>query len=138
MIQQAHAFRGEYIDVCAQIEHWALGVIARADTEKKPPYLFGLKLKRVGEIAGSSQLFCNPGRVSDLLERLKPLAELRSQLAHAIVQSPNQCDDPVFAWEVSGPDGARFWLRQSEMGHHLSELKKIRKELADQPLKTGG
>lgn len=134
MSQHAHAFRGEYIDVCAQIEHWALSVIERADAGKKPPYLFGLKLRRVGEIAATSQLFCKPARVCELLDQLKPLADLRSQLAHGIVQSPNQSSDPVFAWEVAGSDNARFWLRQSEMIDRLCALKKIRKELADQKL----
>lgn len=134
MNQHAHAFRGEFIDVCAQVEQWTLKVIKHADPGGKPPYLFGLKLKRVGEIATTGTLFSKPARVCDLLDQLKPLAELRSQLAHAVVQTPSQGSDPIFAWEVAAPDGNRFWLKQSEMSSLLGDLKKIRKELTDQKL----
>lgn len=134
MSQQAHAFRGEFIDVCAQVELWALSIIERVDKGVKAPHLFGQKLGRIEEIAKQGEVFCKPARVRDLLEKFKPLAELRSRLAHAVAQTPSQGADPIFAWEVAGPCGTRFWLRQSEMIRLLIDLKKLRKELADQKL----
>ncbi|OYY88875.1 MAG: hypothetical protein B7Y45_14025 [Sphingomonas sp. 28-66-16] len=140
MCRDAHAFRGEYIDVCAQIENWALEMIDEANDGQKLPYLFGQKLKKVGQLAAGDTLFSKPMRVRELLERLKPFAELRSKLAHALVQPGSPGTDPIFAFEMPGApsppdDTGRFWLRLSDMNHLISELKKLRKELADQKIK---
>jgi hypothetical protein len=137
----AHAFRGEFLDLCAQIEQWALERIRQVGDDSKTPYLFGQKLKRVGELAADDTVFSRPARVRELLDRLKPFAELRSKLAHSVMQPSSQAADAIYAFEVAGapepPDHAgRFWLRTSDMAPLICELKKIRKELSDQKVKA--
>jgi hypothetical protein len=140
MCQQAHAFRGEYLDLCAQIEHWAMEMIEKADKAKKAPVMFGPRLRRVQEIAGDDLFFDKPKRVLTIMDTLSPFVTLRSNFAHAVVRASEATGDQVFVFEMPGTspvpfDAGRFWLRASEMKQTLTQLRAIFKHLQDQRLK---
>jgi hypothetical protein len=147
MIHDAHAFRGEYIDVCAQIERWAVEVIRNAETSagapRKMPHLLGQKLKLVAELASDDTIFAKPMRVRELLARLQPYIDLRSHLAHATMTVTGEGTAEIYAFDLPGADGppscgGRFWLTPGDGRSLLSRLKKNRKELSDQKLRSGG
>lgn len=146
MIHDAHAFRGEYIDVCAQIERWAVEVIRSVETSPsappKMPHLLGHKLKRVAELAAADTIFAKPARVRELLAKLQPYIELRSHLAHATMTVAGEGAAEIYAFDLPGADrppscGGRFWLTPDDGRSLLTSLKKSRKELADQKLRSG-
>lgn len=147
MIHDAHAFRGEYIDICAQIERWAVEVIRSAETSpavpRKMPHLLGQKLKLVAELASDDTIFVKPMRVRELLTRLQPYIDLRSHLAHATMMVAGEGAAEIYAFDLPGADGlpscsGRFWLTPDDGRGLLVGLKKNRKELSDQKLRSGG
>ncbi|MEO5495070.1 MAG: hypothetical protein ABIR08_13705 [Sphingomonas sp.] len=104
MIHDAHAFRGEFIDLCAQIECWAVTVIRSAPAlasgkTDKMPHLLGQKLKLIGELADDDTVFARPARIRDLLEEIAPLMKLRSDLAHACLSLANDGTDEIYAFD---------------------------------------
>lgn len=145
MIHDAHAFRGEFIDLCAQIECWAVKVICSAPAvasgkTDKMPHLLGQKLKLIGELAVDDTVFARPARIRELLQEIAPLMKLRSDLAHACLSLAHEGANEIYAFElpVVPADSAvpsRFWLKREETPNLLRDLKKARKELADQQLK---
>jgi len=146
MIHDAHAFRGEYIDTCAQIERWAVEVIhaaaSPAETPRKMPHLLGQKLKLVTELAGGDTIFAKPARVRDLLARLQPYIDLRSHLAHATVTVAGEGAAEIYAFDLPAADGppscnGRFWLRPDDVRSLLSGLRVHLKQLSDQKLRPG-
>jgi hypothetical protein len=144
MKQTAHLFRGEYIDLCAQIEQWAVEVLSSEAARNsgrikgKGPYLFGQKLKLVAELAGSeNSIFSKPSRVGELLAQINDYAQLRAELAHATVRVVGQNSEAVFAFDVRAdrpfPHGStRFWLTPADAARIISELKQIVKQIRDQ------
>lgn len=144
MIQQAHSFRGEYIDLCAQIEQWAVDVISRQQSQSvipakiKLPYLFGQKLAFVKKLVDTEiKIFSNPARVTELLAKIESYTQLRADLAHATVRVIGQNSDTIFAFEVKTdqafPNGTRrFWLTQQDAHRIISELKQLVKQIGDQ------
>ena len=147
MLHDAHAFRGEYIDVCAQIERWAVEVIRSAPrpagASRKMPHLLGHKLKLVAELAVDDTAFAKPARVRDLMARLQPYIELRSHLAHATLTVAGDGDAQIYAFDLPAADSLpssadRFWLTPDDARSLLAGLKKSRKELSDQKLRSNG
>jgi hypothetical protein len=145
MIHDAHAFRGEYIDVCAQIERWAVEVIRRAvvpsDGSRRMPHLLGQKLKLVAELAADDTVFAKPIRVRQLMSALQPYIDLRSHLAHATLTVVSERTTEIYAFQLPGADdlpscGGRFWLTPDDARGLLAGLKKSRKELCDQKLRA--
>ena len=146
MLHDAHAFRGEFIDICAQIERWAVGVIGSAPAQRngkadKLPHLLGQKLKLIGELAADDAVFAKPARIRELPDDIAPLMKLRSDLAHATLSLVGSGAEEIYAFELSGfesrPAGeGRFWLKRDETPPLVIALKKARKELADQKLKS--
>lgn len=146
MIHDAHAFRGEYIDVCAQIERWAVEVIRSAETSpaapRKMPHLLGQKLKLIAEFASDDAIFVKPARIRELLTKLQPYIDLRSHLAHATMMVTGEGPAEIYAFHLPGADGlpscgGRFWLTPDDGRSLLAGLKKNRKELLDQKLRSG-
>lgn len=146
MIRNAHTFRGEYIDTCAQIEQWAIEVMqtpraqATGKVGKRLPYMFGQKLKLVAELAQDDTIFSRPSRVRELLNRLAPYATLRSALAHATCTYTGTGKALTIIFEMPGAlplpvTEGRFWLTPQDTSAVISQLKAIRKELADQRVK---
>ena len=145
MVHDAYAFRGEYIDVCAQIERWAVDVIRSAEinpaSPRKMPHLLGHKLNLVAELAGDDAVFAKPTRIRELLAKLQPYIELRSQLAHATMTVTGSGAAEIYAFDLPAADrlpssGGRFWLTPDEGRGLLIRLKKNRKELSDQKLRS--
>lgn len=147
MCQEGNAFRGEYLNHCAQVEAWAVGVftsnaaIASGLLKARPPHLFGQKLKAIGELADAeSPVFSKPKRVSELLIKFEPYAKLRAELAHAVMTSFGTNPPAIFAFSnPSGggllPLGQRFWLTPLEARDLLAGLKRLAKEICDQKVK---
>lgn len=148
MKQAAHQFRGEYIDLCARIEQWAMEVFnsnAARDSggiKGKVPHLFGLKLKLATELANmKNPIFSKPERVVELMAQVSDYAQLRSELAHATIRVAGQGDEAIFAFNVpaerSFPHGSRrFWLTPSDTTRILGELRQIVKQICDQKVKS--
>jgi hypothetical protein len=146
MIHAANACRGEYIDLCAQVECWAVAVIRSAPAQAsgkagKMPHLLGQKLKLIGELADHDGVFVRPARIRELMAELEPLMKLRSDLAHARLLGKNDGAADIFAFELPTADAApkmtgRFWLRRDETAVLIAALKKSHKELTDQKLKA--
>ena len=146
MIHDAHAFRGEYIDLCAQIERWALEVLKSAPAVKsgkapsKPPHLFGQKMNAIGELtADEAGVFARPKRVRDILAELEPLLQLRSDLAHGTLSVMAIDTEELFAFEHAESERLpgvpqRLCLKRSEFPTLLGTLKTKHKELRDQKL----
>jgi hypothetical protein len=140
MCTEVHAFTGEYIELCALIERWAVPVIAKADGPSKVPSMLGPKVERLKTLAEKNTVFCKPESMKKLIARLSPHVKLRGQLAHAINHKGEFQNGTVVIFEnadISSPSRVddRFWLTLEDMPKLLSELRNIRKELADQKLK---
>lgn len=143
MIHDAHAFRGEYIDLCAQIERWAVEVLRsnpaqRSGKAPKMPHLLGQKLKLIDDLAADDTVFARPARIRGLLEQLGPLIRLRADLAHATLSMASDGTEQIYAFELPAAEPGthgRFWLRRDETAELLAALKKGRKELGDQKLR---
>ena len=147
MCKDGHAFRGEYLDHCSQVEAWAVAVFSseaakRSDfLKKRMPHLFGQKLKAIAELATTpSPIFSKPKRVTELLDKFQPYAELRSDLAHATMTAAGNNGQAIFAF--SSPTcpqlpfrGGRVWLTPSEATRLLSDLKQLTKQICDQKVK---
>lgn len=148
MIQKAHAFRGEYIDLCAHIERWAVTAICSSQAMQtgnvpaKPPHLLGQKIALITELANDrTDVFAHPKRVRVILEQLAPFLKLRSDLAHAVMTIAITDDGPVFVFEVPKENkvafvGGRFWITPAEATKVLADLRRVRKLLFDQRLAT--
>jgi hypothetical protein len=139
MCTEAHAFIGEYIELCALVERWAVPVIAKADDQNKVPPMLGAKVERL-ETLTDKGIFCKPESMKKLIARLAPHVKLRGQLAHAITHKGEFENGTVVIFEnadMSSPSRIddRFWLTLDDMPKLLSDLRTIRKEFADQKLK---
>lgn len=147
MIHEAHAFRGEYIDLCAQIERWATAALRSEDAvatgkvKAKQPYLFGQKLKLIRELAEANMVFAKPGSVRDLMIALEPFAKLRSDLAHAIVRVAEDAVGTAYTFDLANtdpgtPELTRFWFTPAETDHRLGQLRKLKKLILDQKIRS--
>lgn len=130
MSSDAYAFTGEYIHLCARIEHWAHDMIAGQCGAKSVPHTFVQKLDRIRHLAADDGVFANCKTVLSLLEKLQPHVKLRSTLAHAVVHSPTNGKDPILVFEPIGAtihpsDKGRVWVRRSETTLLIAELKVI-------------
>lgn len=148
MCKEGHAFRGEYLNACSQVEAWAMMVFASAaaakslPARKRSPHLFGEKLKIVTELAGATEpAFSKPKRVTELMTKFEPYAKLRSDLAHATMTAAGGNGETIFAF--SNPTGQRLpiareriWLTPSEASLLLSDLKQLAKEICDQKVRS--
>jgi len=148
MCKEGHAFRGEYLHHCSQVEAWAVAVFSNnlvvesGLLRKRMPHLFGQKLKAIADLAGApSPVFSRPKRVSELLEKFQPYAALRADLAHATMVSAGSNGQSIFAFD--NPNGPRLplgrermWLTPSEALGLLSELKQLTKEICDQKVRA--
>ena len=138
----AHAFRGEFIDLCARVEVWAFETLSHpASQQKKMPHLFGQKLKAVTElVVGNPDIFAKPVRVSALIAEFQPFAALRSELAHALLTCAIVDGETIFAYanpsigQLPSMTG-RFWLSTNEAAKTLSDLRQLSKHICDQKLK---
>ncbi len=140
LARAGHAFRGRFLDKCAIVEHWATTVLDGADLKKRTTYLFGQKIEAVRSLAETEPArFKAPQRVLALLEALKPFAELRARLAHAVQMVAEAADgaELVIFKPLPGttPPGLKLVLGQEDMADLIREMSRVAKELADQRLK---
>lgn len=148
MCQEAHAFRGEYLNLCAHVEAWAVGIllsdaVQKSDTVKtKLPYLFGAKLKAVASLAENHpSLLSNSKRVVELMSEFEPFARLRSDLAHAVMTVHEDEEFHTMIFDNPGVarlpkhDG-RFWVNRDEAKKLVVDLKNLVKRINDQRLKA--
>lgn len=145
MIHDAHAFRGEYIDLCARIEGWATDIlrseqVQRTGKAKRLPQMLGKKLELIGSLAADNAVFARPARIRALLAEIHPLMQLRADLAHSTLTVSTRGTDEILIFELPIAQPAphftgRFWLAGDEMPALLGMLRKSHKELNDQRLK---
>lgn len=132
------AFVGSYLNQCARVEAWTIGILqAHADKTKgaKVPHLFGQKLKAVRELADTHpSIFSKPARVVELMQRFEEPAKVRSNLAHAVNHKANNPSGNFHLFHNSGTE-ERFWFTEDDMKTALANLKKLVKEICDQQLK---
>jgi hypothetical protein len=132
------AFVGSYLNQCARVEAWTIGILqAHGDKTKaaKIPHLFGQKLKAVRELADSHPaIFSKPARVVELMQRFEEPAKVRSNLAHAVNHKATDSNETFYLFHNSGT-GERFWYPEDDMKTALTNLKKLVKEICDQQLK---
>jgi hypothetical protein len=141
LAKTGHAFRGQFLDKCATVEHWATNALDGAGQKKRKSYLFGQKIEAVRALAcAEPPRFKAPQRVLDLLGELKPFAELRTRLAHSVqtVASTDVGPDILIFTPLPGtaPVGLRLVLDDEDMASLMRDLSRITKELTDQRLKT--
>jgi hypothetical protein len=139
--QQAHAFRGEFIDLCARVEAWAFMVLASdAAKLKRMPHLFGQKVKAVTDlVTAHPEVFSKPKRVKALFDDFSPYASMRSELAHGLLSCADKNSEAIFAYSNpaagSLPDTkGRFWLTATEAAETLKNLRVLQKHICDQKL----
>ena len=141
MTHDAHAFRGEYIDLCAQVERWATYVMysdVATKTRrviKDQRYLFGDKLKVIRDLAEyHPEVFAKSNDVKVLMSEFAPFAGMRSDLAHATLQRVGH----IYAFcmpDSAPPRGAkRFWLTPDDTVRIINELKNIQKQICSQKI----
>jgi len=132
------AFVGSYLNQCARVEAWTIGILqAHADKAKgsKIPHLFGQKLKAVRELADTHpSIFSKPARVVELMQRFEEPAKVRSNLAHAVNHKATNPTGTFYLFHNSGTD-ERFWFTEDDMKAALINLKKLVKEICDQQMK---
>jgi hypothetical protein len=135
-----HAFRGEFIDLCAQAEDWLTRVLkTRAAKGDDVPHLLGLKLQATCDLVTKSpELFAKPPRVKSLLADLKTHLPLRALLAHGVLTATKLGTEEVYAFSNAGLPvtdlQSRWWIRPDETGKLITTLKQLVKELGDQKL----
>lgn len=138
-----HAFRGEYLHLCAKVETWASGaLLKRAATGAKLPHLFGHKIAAVERLLEEEPgTFRKPAAVKERLERFKPFAEMRGNLSHARMTVCDRAGETIFLFELCPQNGAspfpqRFFLTQGEINRYAGQLRKVVKELCDQKTRS--
>jgi hypothetical protein len=132
------AFVGSYLNQCARVEAWTVGILEKHTDQTKGskiPHLFGQKLKAVRELADTHpSIFNKPARVVELMQRFEEPGKLRSNLAHAVHHTASNPTGSFHLFHNSGT-GERFWFTEDDMKAALINLKKLVKEICDQNLK---
>jgi hypothetical protein len=132
------AFVGSYLNQCARVEAWTIGILQAHEHKTKVakiPHLFGQKLKAVRELADTHPaIFSKPVRIIELMQRFEAPAKVRSNLAHAVNHKATSPSGAFYLFHNSGTD-ERFWFTENDMKTALSDLKKLVKEICDQQLK---
>jgi hypothetical protein len=145
MSKQAHAFRGEFISVCARVEQWCVTVLDAAkgrEIASGKPYLFGQKLGAIKKLAEQEQsLFRHPQAVSKLMDEFAPYGALRAKLGHAVLRGCDESNSGLFAFQLPTnaalpDDNGRFWIAASEADDLIAKLKGLAKRIEDQGVKS--
>ena len=140
-----HEFRSRLLNKTALIEQWAVDVVRRssqsADTAmpKKLPHLFGKRLEAVRRIAeAKSPTMKKPATVLELLDRVRPYTDLRSALAHSVLQvAIDERDEPIFIFTHASETSAaglpqRTVFTTDEMSKLLRDLAQLANSLTQQ------
>ncbi len=142
-----HIFRGEYINICSQVEEWAINVLQNPKVttlpESKPklPHLFGKKLSAIESLIDKRpELFKNDKCTIELISEFKCYAELRSDLAHAVMKVYSKNNETIFVFTNFGQTitpkmPKRFSISISECQKLLKSLRHHVKKITDQKLK---
>src|SRR4051812_14578692 len=93
-----HRFRSQMLDKFAEIETWAVGRLRAAHPDKKLAPMLGLRFDAVRQLTEThAHLFKDAPAVAKLLDELRPLHDLRSTLAHAVLTIVSPTNGPRIA-----------------------------------------
>ena len=134
-----YRFRGEFLDCFASIENHsapALKRLVELGQAKKAPHLFGQKFDLILKAANLERLWLHRQHVSEILEALRPFAELRGLICHAIIESAVVGGLPAIALKPPGNNDwqARKLLTEDEAASLLAELRRLTAKLLKQGL----
>jgi hypothetical protein len=140
-----HNFRGKLIDICSEIERWAIDLLtskrAQAKIANEPMHLFGHKLKAVRKLAeldkgkpGPDRVLKSPTRVIELLDELQPFSDLKSALGHATQQvAITEDGSPLYLYSIAGKTSYnRLILTQKDFDDILKACRSLLKRFGDQ------
>jgi len=142
---EAHLFRSKLIDKLSVIESWACEILQLAGRSGVKSvgqqYLFGQKLKKVRELAcAEPPIFNRPEKLLALLDRLQPYADMRSSIAHAMLEGGfDETGRTIFIFETACADPLdrfrrRVCLRAEELGPHLKEIGLLANQISQRKL----
>ena len=113
--------------------------LARLDPKPRIETLIGSRVAALRKaIEQQPAIVRHPKRVAELLDRLQPLLDLRSTIAHARPTAlQSQEGERVYLFETASSDADRPWqartvLRDRELKALQGNLAKLVKELRDQ------
>ncbi|MFL6863810.1 MAG: hypothetical protein ACJ8DZ_12525 [Allosphingosinicella sp.] len=100
------------LDKFAEIETWAVGRLRAAHPDKKLAPMLGLRFDAVRQLTEThAHLFKDAPAVAKLLDELRPLHDLRSTLAHAVLTIVSPTNGPRIAlFDRADRDGEMPWL----------------------------
>lgn len=99
------AFRGQFLDSFAQIEHHLAVAVERAvelGLAKRAPHLFGQKFDLIRKTVTTEGLWEHPEHIQPIIEDLSELAELRGLIGHSIIENAMLHSGPALSIEAPG------------------------------------
>ncbi len=145
-IKCGHAFRGEYLNEFARFEYWVSGILhdkrvtELSEVKNKFPPMLGQKIKLIKVLTKKHpSLFRSSQRISELLDQMNDYLDLRSDLAHASMETVYIDKAIFFIFTNSGqnlvPDiHKRTVLSLAEFKPILHRIHQIIKQITDQNL----
>jgi hypothetical protein len=135
----AECFVGQFLGKVAEFEIWMVERLARLDPKPRIETLIGSRVAALRKaIEQKPAIVRRPKRVAELLDRLQPLLDLRSTIAHARTTAlQSEEGERMYLFETASPDADRAWqartlLRDRELKALQGNLAKLVKELRDQ------
>jgi len=145
--REGHLFRSKLIDKLSLVEAWACRILNDASKLGAEcagqEHLLGKRLGKVRELAASEpSRFKNAARVISLLDRLRPYADMRSNIAHSTLHFlPDEGRPSILIFEPAlvqelERSKRRVSLRVDELDPHFRSVSIIANELSQQKLAT--
>lgn len=138
--QMGHVLRSQMLDQFALVEKWIVHSVQDIG-EKHCKAALGQKLKFIRE---SCDQFKNPKRIERLADKIEAAICLRNEIVHAILETViGRNGDPLWLFSNVGVASNGLVPKQSvitaeHFRDQLTALKRLVKELNDQPLKPPG
>jgi hypothetical protein len=142
--QPGHIFRDKIIDKCAVIETWAVAILdqmrrSAVAPPKRTLHFLGLKVSAIKKCAEREpSLLKRPTKVIELLDALQPFIELRSDLAHAVLDVAVKSDGKtlfVFEFackELKSAGLGRLVFTECEMRETTAQLAELANQISQQ------
>lgn len=135
-----YRFRGEFLHWLAIVEDHINPAVQRLvdmGVYKKSPYLFGQKFGAATRSTETAEVWTHPQHVGPILSALKPYVELRSLIAHGLIEAAQIGDRTGISIRPSGRESweTRKVITANECDQMLKELKKLADRLTKQRLK---
>jgi hypothetical protein len=125
-IELAHIWRSRIVDKCAEAERYVLHLLRAGGGDCSPKAPLSQKMESLAKLMAEPGSTVRARKIGPLLERLTPLSELRSELAHSTM-SVAEIDDEMVAvlHNAAAADTARTILSGARLRACHRELSQI-------------